>query len=95
MEHLELRVCLLWRFKRGPGVTFAFGSSSVQCSLGQTQEAQIVLLLRRAHGTHRSTPSWRKLAYTDFAKSLTIKDEEIFSVCNSLIIHTAVGLFLF
>lgn len=39
MEHLELRVCLLWRFKRGPGVTFAFGSSSVQCSLGQTGES--------------------------------------------------------
>lgn len=36
LQHLELTVCLLWRFKRGPGVTFAHGSS-VQCSLGQTQ----------------------------------------------------------
>lgn len=36
LQHLELTVCLLWRFKRGPGVTFAHGSS-VQCSLGQTR----------------------------------------------------------
>lgn len=80
MEHLELRVCLLWRFKRGPGVTFAFSSSSVQCSLAsQTQEAQTVLLFRRAHSTrHTSTPSWRKLAFTDFAKSLMIKDKIFF-----------------